>query len=47
MSSHEPPITPQLIAGHGLKPDEYARIEKLIGRKPSFTELGILSAMWN
>ena len=47
MSSNEPPITPQLIAEHGLKPDEYARIEKLIGRKPSFTELGIFSAMWN
>src|SRR5216683_1822250 len=45
--SNEPPITPELIAEHGLKPDEYARIEKLIGRKPSFTELGIFSAMWN
>ena len=47
MSSNEPPITPELIAEHGLKPDEYARIEKLIGRAPSFTELGIFSAMWN
>ena len=47
MSSHEPPITPELIAEHGLKPDEYARLEKLIGRAPSFTELGIFSAMWN
>ncbi len=46
-SSNEPAITPELIAEHGLKPDEYARIEKLIGRKPSFTELGIFSAMWN
>ena len=32
---------------HGLKPDEYERILKLIGRAPSFTELGIFSAMWN
>jgi phosphoribosylformylglycinamidine synthase II len=47
VSSNEPPITPELIAEHGLKPDEYARIEKLIGRAPSFTELGIFSAMWN
>ncbi|MFZ3351557.1 MAG: phosphoribosylformylglycinamidine synthase subunit PurL [Xanthobacteraceae bacterium] len=47
MSSKEPPITPELIAEHGLKPDEYARLEKLIGRRPSFTELGIFSAMWN
>jgi len=47
VSSNEPPITPALIAEHGLKPDEYARLEKLIGRTPSFTELGIFSAMWN
>jgi phosphoribosylformylglycinamidine synthase II len=45
--SNEPAITPELIAQHGLKPDEYARIVKLIGRAPSFTELGIFSAMWN
>ncbi|WP_417693848.1 phosphoribosylformylglycinamidine synthase subunit PurL [Roseibium sp.] len=40
-------ITPELIASHGLKPDEYDRILELIGREPSFTELGIFSAMWN
>jgi len=40
-------ITPELVAEHGLRPDEYARILKLIGREPSFTELGIFSAMWN
>ncbi|MFZ2069882.1 MAG: phosphoribosylformylglycinamidine synthase subunit PurL [Xanthobacteraceae bacterium] len=45
--SNEPAITPELIAEHGLKPDEYARLKKLIGRVPSFTELGIFSAMWN
>jgi len=43
----EPEITPELIAAHGLKPDEYARILEIIGREPSFTELGIFSAMWN
>ncbi len=43
----EPKITPELIAAHGLKPDEYARILTIIGREPSFTELGIFSAMWN
>ncbi|MBS7586930.1 phosphoribosylformylglycinamidine synthase subunit PurL [Ancylobacter defluvii] len=43
----EPMITPELVAEHGLKPDEYERILKLIGREPSFTELGIFSAMWN
>ncbi len=47
MISNEPAITPELIAQHGLKPDEYERIVKLIGRTPSFTELGIFSAMWN
>ncbi len=41
------PITDELIAAHGLKPDEYQRILDLIGREPSFTELGIFSAMWN
>jgi phosphoribosylformylglycinamidine synthase len=43
----EPAITPDLIASHGLKPDEYARILQIIGREPTFTELGIFSAMWN
>src|SRR6187551_1405573 len=41
------PITPELVASHGLKPDEYQRILDLIGREPTFTELGIFSAMWN
>jgi phosphoribosylformylglycinamidine synthase II len=43
----EPSITPDLIAAHGLSPDEYDRILEIIGREPSFTELGIFSAMWN
>ena len=43
----EPAITPELIAAHGLKPDEYDRLLGIIGRAPSFTELGIFSAMWN
>ncbi len=43
----EPQITEALVAAHGLKPDEYARILDLIGRAPSLTELGIFSAMWN
>src|ERR1700726_1045641 len=44
---NQPQITPELVASHGLKPDEYERILKLIGRTPSLTELGIFSAMWN
>src|SRR5580700_7764479 len=47
MIPNEPQVTPELVAEHGLKPDEYDRIRKLIGRAPSFTELGIFSAMWN
>ncbi|KAA0920850.1 phosphoribosylformylglycinamidine synthase subunit PurL [Aquicoccus porphyridii] len=43
----EPAITEDLIDAHGLKPDEYARILEIIGRQPTFTELGIFSAMWN
>ncbi len=43
----EPAITEDLIAAHGLKPDEYDRILQIIGREPTFTELGIFSAMWN
>ncbi|QBF32218.1 phosphoribosylformylglycinamidine synthase subunit PurL [Thalassococcus sp. S3] len=43
----EPAITPDLIDSHGLKPDEYQRILDIIGREPTFTELGIFSAMWN
>jgi phosphoribosylformylglycinamidine synthase len=40
-------ITDELVAAHGLKPDEYQRILDLVGREPTFTELGIFSAMWN
>lgn len=43
----EPHITDDLIASHGLSPDEYQRILEIIGREPTFTELGIFSAMWN
>jgi phosphoribosylformylglycinamidine synthase len=40
-------ITPELVKSHGLKPDEYERFVKLLGREPTITELGICSAMWN
>ena len=43
----EPEVDAALAAEHGLKPDEYQRILDLLGRVPSFTELGIFSAMWN
>ncbi|MFD0978689.1 phosphoribosylformylglycinamidine synthase subunit PurL [Tropicimonas aquimaris] len=43
----EPAITPEIIAAHGLKPEEYAEILRILNRDPNFTELGIFSAMWN
>ena len=43
----EPAITEDLISAHGLSADEYLRILDIIGREPTFTELGIFSAMWN
>jgi phosphoribosylformylglycinamidine synthase II len=44
---NEPAITPDLIRSHGLSEKEYDRIVELLGRKPSFTELGIFSVMWS
>ena len=43
----EPAITPELIAKHGLTPEEYQRIETILGRAPNFTELGVFSVMWS
>ena len=40
-------ITPQIVAEHGLAPDEYDRILKAIGREPNLLELGIFSVMWS
>ena len=47
LSAPEPKVDEALAVAHGLKPDEYARLVALIGRDPTFTELGIVSAMWN
>jgi phosphoribosylformylglycinamidine synthase len=43
----DPAVTPALVAEHGLTPDEFARLVALLGRQPTFTELGIVSALWN
>ncbi|HEX5734861.1 MAG TPA: phosphoribosylformylglycinamidine synthase subunit PurL [Blastocatellia bacterium] len=43
----EPAITPDLIQSHGLTSEEYDRIVELLGREPTFTELGIFSVMWS
>jgi phosphoribosylformylglycinamidine synthase II len=41
------PITPEVISAHNLTPEEFARIKSLMGREPSFAELGIFSVMWS
>ncbi len=43
----DPEITPELVDEHGLSPEEYERIERIMGRTPTFTELGVFSAMWS
>ncbi len=43
----DPTITPEIIAKHGITPDEYERIEAILGRAPNFTELGVFSVMWS
>ncbi|HEY2645546.1 MAG TPA: phosphoribosylformylglycinamidine synthase subunit PurL [Candidatus Acidoferrales bacterium] len=40
-------VTLELAAEHGLTAEEYARIQKILGRDPNFTELGIFSVMWS
>jgi phosphoribosylformylglycinamidine synthase subunit PurL len=43
----EPAVTPELVKQHGLTPEEFERIKKILGREPNFTELGIFSVMWS
>ncbi|HEX8184732.1 MAG TPA: AIR synthase related protein, partial [Blastocatellia bacterium] len=43
----EPVISAELIRSHGLTAEEYNRIIELLGREPTFTELGIFSVMWS
>ena len=43
----EPKIDEKLIADHGITPEEYKTVQKILGRDPNFTELGIFSVMWS
>jgi phosphoribosylformylglycinamidine synthase II len=47
MTAVEPRVTPEIVAKHGLTPEEYERVKKILGREPNFTELGIFSVMWS
>ncbi len=40
-------ITPEIVSAHNLTPEEFARIKSLMGREPTFAELGIFSVMWS
>jgi len=47
-TSHaDPVVTSELVKQHGLTPEEFERIKKILGREPNFTELGIFSVMWS
>jgi len=43
----DPAITPALVAEHGITKQEYERLVAMLGRAPTFTELGIVSALWS
>ena len=43
----DPAITPEIVAEHGLTHDEYEKQKAMVGREPTFTELGIISALWS
>jgi phosphoribosylformylglycinamidine synthase II len=46
-ASMEIKVTPEIAADHGVTKEEYARIQKILGRDPNITELGIFSVMWS
>ena len=43
----QPRVSPEIVAKHGLTPDEYQKIVKALGREPNYTELGVFSVMWS
>ena len=43
----QPQVTPEVIQSHGITPEEYQRIEEILGRAPNHLELGIFSVMWS
>jgi phosphoribosylformylglycinamidine synthase len=43
----DPVVTPELVKQHGLTPEEFEQIKRILGREPNFTELGIFSVMWS
>ncbi|MEQ1726697.1 MAG: phosphoribosylformylglycinamidine synthase subunit PurL [Sphingopyxis sp.] len=47
MTESPSPITPQIVADHGLSSEEYANVLGALGREPNLVELGIFSVMWS
>ena len=47
LKSAPTPITPELVAEHGLTPEEYEKVIAIMGRTPNLVELGIFSVMWS
>jgi phosphoribosylformylglycinamidine synthase len=47
MLMSDPAITPELVRQHNLTPEEFDKIKGILGREPSYTELGIFSVMWS
>jgi phosphoribosylformylglycinamidine synthase subunit PurL len=43
----DPAITPELVADHGISEEEYQLILDVLGREPTYTELGVFSALWS
>ena len=43
----DPQITPDLVRKHNLTPEEFEKIKSILGRQPSYTELGVFSVMWS
>jgi phosphoribosylformylglycinamidine synthase subunit PurL len=43
----DPAITPELVEEHNLTPEEYEKLKAVLGREPTYTELGIFSVMWS
>ena len=43
----QPAITPDVVASHGLTEEEYRKLLAILGREPTFTELGVFSVMWS
>src|SRR5208283_6154301 len=43
----EPKVDLEQARAHGLAPVEYRKIEQIIGRTPTYTELGVFSVMWS